>query len=770
MPTIEVVTLAARLLGTSATLLLLPGLVILATLQLSTAWPERIVFAFLLSYSWIFILSVLVPLFGWTSDHAGVLTLMLVAGLGLVAHTRRHARREASAARHGGRPEAWLLLALVVASAIGAWVMEPPLSGEEALDLASISRFADGGPITFDNTWLLPNARPMYLFQPYQLAVGTIARWSGLEPLVALVKLRAFIAPLCLVFLYALLRRLTATRGEAAAAFVVVLVFIAFDFRTWENNSLIPFMRRQSLASGLLAPAMMVLCLTATRRGDDANGRSIRRLALGLAPIMVVASLSTHALEVFTLLCFAAAASVVILVGIDRTGDRTHAVVLMVLLAGAAVTYTTVQARAVLYVTEYEHPRKVALLSDLRRFTDDVHGAVAGGVPEGARDLLSRATPETVAGVLGVPALMVAALRMPVAAAVLALAIVPLMLTYATPAGYTLLGWLTSDIQAQAVSPYLGLLGLLAVGLALVATAQLALGLVTRRQRGIGRVIAVSAAGSVVLWIAWIAEQQAVRWLVSLAVARLPFLLLIGGIVAISVLTLAAVREDPLLGPAPFSFGVALLTLCLALPLATAEWSFGGAFGQAPRVSVVTAFREALAFPSVLDWPSYYEYLQDAIAPRLPVPRAVVDELRRRIPPRQTLLANPSYSCALVVLVNAYCINPERIYGHAFLPAARYHAAYVHAASAGDFVAVIHHEDEPAGGRTEGDNPQHPFFNSTSSLSDLEKRFLGDYHVSYVLADPEHAEQIDRKLREAGVGATLEMSLEGYHLYRIHGA
>jgi hypothetical protein len=50
---------------------------------------------------------------------------------------------------------------------------------------------------------------------------------------------------------------------------------------------------------------------------------------------------------------------------------------------------------------------------------------------------------------------------------------------------------------------------------------------------------------------------------------------------------------------------------------------------------VFTRLEAALTRPSTLDWPAYYEELTQSINPSLPVPRAVVDELRRRLPPRQ---------------------------------------------------------------------------------------------------------------------------------------
>jgi hypothetical protein len=222
MTDVDVAFLAIRLTAVSAAVLLLPGLVLLAMLGITTEWHHRIVLAFTLSYSWVFILSIVVPLCGWTVDHAGVLTSMLILGLGSVTTFRARAEgaskiapRRSPEPRSTSSPpvEILLMAVVVVASAAAGWVIEPAFTGEEALDFASLSRFADGGTITFDNTSLLPDVRPVYLFQPYQLAMGIISRWSGTDPLVAFVKFRSFLAPLSLVLVYSLLRRPTPTRS-----------------------------------------------------------------------------------------------------------------------------------------------------------------------------------------------------------------------------------------------------------------------------------------------------------------------------------------------------------------------------------------------------------------------------------------------------------------------------------------------------------------------------------------------------------------------------
>jgi hypothetical protein len=738
--------LAVRLIGVCAATLVLPGLALLAFMKVNAEWPERILLGFSISYSWVFVVSVVVPLLGWSVDHGAAATVVLIAAT-VAATIRRRDDTAAVRPHRAGSELEWIVVVLVAAGAVGAWFIEPPVTGEEALDLASISKFADGGPITFQNTSVLPDARPVYLFQPYQLAVGTIARWSGTDPIVAFVKLRTFLVPLSLIFVYALLRRLTPTRGEAVAAFVAVAAFIVLDIRTWEATSLFPYVRRGGFSAGVCIPALMFLCLAATRRADDATTLLIRRIALWTTPLMVAASLSTHPLEILTLLCFAAAVGAVVLVGADPGGDSRRAWTLLLVLATVVSVYLLVQARAVPYVADFERQRKLVLWSQLYAQVSDMRGSIMGPLPEGARELLSRAVPSTVAGIVGVPALGLAVLRMPAAAALLTAGILPLTFLYATIPGYTLLALLTSDATVQDASSYFALLGLLALALGLVAAAQAALNTVVRRQEGFARVLWASAIGSVVLWAAWAGGQRAVTSLITLAVVWPRLLLVIGALVFVGVLTLARARPQPLLGTMAFPLGVVLVTGCLASALVTTDWSFRGVFEQAERMTVFRRLEEARTSPSVLDWPAYYDTLRESLSPPLPLPASVVGELRRVLPPRQVLLADPHYSCALVVLVDAYCINPEFIYGHHFLPAARYLDVYV----------------DSAGGRA----PEHPFFNASPSLSAAERQLLADYDVSYVLADPDHADAIDGKLRETGINAIVEINRDGYVLYRL---
>src|SRR6202008_662624 len=93
-----------------------------------------------------------------------------------------------------------------------------------------------------------------------------IARWSATEPFIALIKFRAVLVPLALIFLFALVRRLAPNRSDALAAFAVILLFVALDFETWEMNSLFPLIRRGGAGAALCVPVMLLLSVIATRR------------------------------------------------------------------------------------------------------------------------------------------------------------------------------------------------------------------------------------------------------------------------------------------------------------------------------------------------------------------------------------------------------------------------------------------------------------------------------------------------------------------------
>ena len=301
---------------------------------------------------------------------------------------------------------------------------------------------------------------------------------------------------------------------------------------------------------------------------------------------------------------------------------------------------------------------------------------------------------------------------------------------------------MTSPDTVQDVTAYFALLGLLALGIGLTAVASWAL---TPNIRGVPPVAArvlPAIAAAAVLFVVWNWRGAGVAWFVSLAKAQPNRFVLMAVAAAVLALAVVVIRRARAIDESRHVLALPALTAALAVVLALGS--------SAAEQTLWARVKSARAEPSVLNWPGcMYEVLRASIRPSVPVPRAVVDELRLKIPPRSVVAADPRYSCGLVVLLDAYCVNPESIYGHFFLNARAYQDRFVHSIDGQD-----------------GD--WHPFFNAVWPPEEGERAFIAEYHVRYLLADPARAELIDRKLTELKIAAHVEMRRDGYVLYRLN--
>jgi hypothetical protein len=741
--TIFEVLLFVRIVAAATFVFLGPGLLLVARLGLAAEWPERLLLAFAISYSWVAALSVLLPLTHLTIVHAAVITLILcgavsIWGGGLSPRTLWPAARHVFTAHAG-------VIALALILAVLGWTIEPPITGEEALDLASASRFADGGPITLDNTSVMPDTRSVYLFQPYQLAIAAVARLSATEPLVALVKLRAFLVPLCVLLLYAFARRLVPAPGEAPIVLAGILVFVAVDISTWEFNSLFPLVRRGGFSAGIDVPALMALFVLATRRSPPEV--RVRRAAAAVMPPLLFASLTTHPLEMFPFLVFAGAVTLSALLRLDHDGSARVATSAMIPLVLTAAAYVAVQSHGVPLVAGWETPRKAALLSQLVAQVQNPVAFLTAPVNERAGAFLSIKIPSTTAGVVGPIGLALAAGASPLAAIWLSLAIVPLVAAFTVSGGYLALAWATSEATITDINSYFALLGACAVALASITVARFIMRVAGAFDRTRLTTAASIAFAAIAFFLIATMMLRAIPRLLTLAHAQPRLIVGLFGVSAVAAGTWAWVQRHRQVALAS-NRGVLLLAVLLVVPVATAGKSFvDGMIAPRDRLTLPAAFARARTIPSVMTWDGYFEYLQ--IAPPLRLPRSVVDTLKQQLPPRQVLLADPRYSCGLVVLVDAYCVNPETIYGYYFLSGERYLSDYAREKSAGE------------------ERPWHPFFNDTWPSDPSEGRIIRDFHVDYLLADPPHADLIDRKLRTLSPPAEVVARIDGFVLYRI---
>jgi hypothetical protein len=871
--------LALRLIGAGAIVFLGPGLAVLRLLRLPLEWPERTVVAFACSYGWIFLLSVVLPLTRSTVDAAAVSSLALIAVLvfagGVPAPPRRLRFRVDGADA--------LLIAAIVALASSAWFVQSTLTGEEALDLASIMRFADGGAITFTNTSIMPDTKPVYLFQPYQLAIGMIARWSGTDPLVALIKLRPLFMFLSISFMYALIRQLTPKRAHAIAAIGVVLTFVVLDSNTWELASLIPNARRGGFSAGVCVPALLTLVLVTASRSDREDDGRRRVIGYVATCLLLLASMATHPLEVATVFFFAAGVVMAALLGVDRSREVRHSVLAALVMLIVVEVYVQVQRHAVPDVTQYEDQSKQVPRAELAGLMSTPRELVIGTMESKPRNVLANDVPSSTAAALAPAALVLAAVAAPYGSVVLFFALVPLLVAYASHGGFLVLSVLTSPATAGDWFGYVAAIGLIGVSIGLVGIAQSATSLATRATkmpRTAAAVVCVAVLGMWWLWVprgTWLFELAAAnpgvfvataavlgipvtvvaRWrprdgqrdassrarvCVAVTLAILPLLAVVLYRATVQPPLLVNVRWDPATdavsraaiekqfslvdgqdtsdaavrtytltdtsrenvralvqhpavkdtvhidrgtydverpphrydvarnmqllaaatavvwtigfllplgasarnrGVVPLPTMVGLMTVLMAVPLA------GLARPERDRLTLLDRLRVARNQPSALDRVAYYDSIRATINNKTPIPApgAVIDALTRRLAPRAVLLSNPGYSCALAALLDAYCVNPQEIYGHYYLSAEPYLARY----------RLV---------RDDGES-WHPFFNATWPVDPRERTLLKDYGVQYLLADPEHAELIQTKLDALGAHATVELRMNGYVLHHF---
>jgi hypothetical protein len=444
----------------------------------------------------------------------------------------------------------------------------------------------------------------------------------------------------------------------------------------------------------------------------------------------------------YTLMCFAAAMGIVILIGTDPTGDRRQVLKLAASFVLVLAIYLPVHRLALPELLAFETELKSRLAAEFQTQYPDMRAMLAGDMGQEADDLLRGRIPATTAGIIGIPALAAAVWLVPASAAILVLASVPLALVFASPAGYLGLALATSADSGQEATAYFGLLGLLALAIGIAAIAHGVVTLATRSRSRLGRIAAlvVVIAVGVAVWNGW--TRVAAQNLLDFARAYPRMFFLLSAVLAGGILVTASRRRRYVADWPRLPAAAVFLAAVIAVPLA------GAGLPQDERVNLVEGVRRARIAPSILEWNAYYDVLRQTINPPMPVPRVVVDELRRRLPPRQVVLADPRYSCSLAVVVNAYCVNPEVIYGQYYLTAQRYQNDYVYTIDGVDA-------------------DWHPFFNTMWPVEDRERSFFQTYSVDYLLADPTHASLIARKLAALNVPAALEWSGEGYMLYKL---
>lgn len=726
--------------------LFLPGWSVIAG---SRGWQrglhpvESAALSVILSYVIVSALCIVVTVFRLNLGIAA----FLVLGLEMVTLLAWRGGGDADRAGLGGlrrvagedRVAAVLLVSLTTAVVAFAWVIEPPISGEEVVELITVRKLLENPSIALTNVLHRPDAIPTYIFCPYYFMIALVAKLSGLSPFVAYAKLRAVYVAIAFVAFWVVAYRLGGRRRFATCALLALVVLLIVDPDPWSwPASMFPLTRRGAFASGVLLPLFIWVVLYTLR------GRWKRRRSMALVASTMLVLTMTHALEAVFALFFAGSLAVSLFCACRGRKARWEAVTALLPAVAVLLAYRLVHSIAVRHVVEYEAQRRTVTWASVVGMMHTPFSALAGGVPDGGVYLLTKSGAVTPYAVFPVILLPLAILLSRRATVVWATMTLPLIL-YVTPLGYSVLVLATtSDIMfAGGYFSFLGFMAFCVIASSVAGALSRTLGAATRR-------LSVSpTAGAIVLWgcagvIGAVVLLPTSEWLMYRFV-RTPGLA-VAIATAAGMLAIAARRFHWAAGMAqlsPRTSPLLIAFLCLVIPVLLGLRSFPGQIEGSSRGTMWSQFIARRNIPSVVDWPAYYPYLQASARPTIDFPRHIVDDLSRVLPAQSVVVYDPRHSYTLPLLLNVYVVNP----GFVLSTDMDYLTRYVR--------------------RGTGTGDVHPLFNDAIRLTNEELEFLRRYGVQYIVANPTYQRVLSAKLAAFPGAFRLVYSREGFEVYEV---
>jgi hypothetical protein len=180
----------------------------------------------------------------------------------------------------------------------------------------------------------------------------------------------------------------------------------------------------------------------------------------------------------------------------------------------------------------------------------------------------------------------------------------------------------------------------------------------------------------------------------------------------------------------------------LVAAFAFAIRGFPGKIDGSRRDPLHRQLMAASARPSVLNFEEWYPFLQRNSNPNIDLPLHIVNDLKKLLPPLQTVIADPVHSFALPVVLNQHIVNP----GHVISTSLPYFERYAKMDGQG--------------------RRRHPIFNDSATLSEEERRFLDEYGVQFVIGNPSYSALLQRKLADDRASFELIYERDGFSVYR----
>ena len=280
--------LPVRIVAAGAAVLILPGwLARAATGARSRHYLESLAMSAFLSFAIVGALGVGAMVVQVSIGVVGAALFVLNLAL-TVVWLRRTVRVRAAAWRPRAGSD-WLLLGLICGLAVIAyrWGDDVRAVGwEAALHMAYVRQYASGLPLDFQSAVLRP---PEVVAQNYlylwEFALAVVARASGLDSLVAALKIRWIVPVLGFASFYFMVQRLVSSRAAVRAIWVMVAA-VLLQFLTLPPNAYDVYIQSGPLrqvgaffgsihhsdsAMEILLPMLVGILFWAIRRGTVAN-------------------------------------------------------------------------------------------------------------------------------------------------------------------------------------------------------------------------------------------------------------------------------------------------------------------------------------------------------------------------------------------------------------------------------------------------------------------------------------------------------------------
>jgi len=780
----------ARMAIAATLVFVLPGWSALALWEGGRAAPsallERLPRAFGLSFTLLTVVTVAI-----TSVSAGsVVATWAYLGLALALAGLQIRRVTPEAAEETPPPAFdWVVLCAIALTCVLLWftggIYGTLPDGEEALHMALIRKLHSNAAIHQDNVMYRPGVVSTYLYLPYHLGVAMVARIARVDPLVAYVKLAPLWGAVALASIGALAGALGfgTTRARIVTLVATVLAWNG-QAGNWDGpfGRLLPYSHHADFSLGVLLPVALV----AVARFVTGRAAGHERMT---TPALLAAVTVAHTREGVQIAFYLAAWAGGLALFRDARRPMLRAVALAAALLALGFAYARVHQAAVGHIQEWEDAEKERARELMERFRNDPGLGLTGPPlsfltdrPNYVQNFNSLFHPFFVVGMLLGPfwalrrrglGTLVLALPMVATTIVVGIPLVSaamVLATYSqvlfTPARYVLhlcylafglwIGFSAIAIGRRLVPFVSGGPASLEVdvtsgGRAVGTTARLPSWLTFAEGWPIASAIGVLA-GSAMVGSAIVLGKAAGAWpvfaLKMLLVAHLALILFF------------ARRRPQLRASAEFVRAegpwVAAL-MGLLLPVALWREVNRPDLGIVARILPEAAWR-ASSRPDVTDFPRWYDRARP-----LPLPYALLEDLRSRLPEPKVFAADPAWMWMLPALANQYVfaysqyLSTEEPLVTEF---ARIHGLPLPTGFPEPrlYGLILLHETQL--------KKRFPIFNDEDD-AETTARFLAFGHVDYLVAPPQPPLALSRALDRWPDAFESAFARDGWTVYRV---